>query len=364
MLEVGLKPLEPYVNAVTDWRCLCLKCDQVVTSRYNRVQQGSGCPLCAYKAGGMKIRLSESRALEKLREYNLEALEPYQKSDMQWKCRCLLCGETVYPKLKNLQRGDGGCFNCGIKKAGKSNSLTQSEAFRIAMDAGFEPLEPYVNALTKWKLQHKVCNAIVFPKLNSIQNTPPNRSGCAVCSGHQVELGFNDLNTTNPTLAREAFGWDTTKFTSGSNAKKRWVCDAGHSWSAVIADRASGHGCPSCTKNGYDPNKDGYLYFLWHPIWEMYQIGITNNPDNRIKSHRSLGWELQEIRGPIDGLLAQKLEASVLRMLKAQGADLANDQVAGKYDGYSEAWSKSTFEVKSIVELVQLTESIADDSND
>ena len=43
-------------------------------------------------------------------------------------------------------------------------------------------------------------------------------------------------------------------------------------------------------------------------------------------------------------------------MLKAKGADLSNAKIAGKFDGYSEAWSKSTFEVKSIKELMRLTE--------
>jgi hypothetical protein len=43
-------------------------------------------------------------------------------------------------------------------------------------------------------------------------------------------------------------------------------------------------------------------------------------------------------------------------MLKSKGADLSNEKIAGKFDGYSEAWSKSTFEVRSIKELMRLTE--------
>lgn len=43
-------------------------------------------------------------------------------------------------------------------------------------------------------------------------------------------------------------------------------------------------------------------------------------------------------------------------MLKANGADLSNGIIAGKFDGYSEAWSKSTFEVNSIKELMRMTE--------
>ena len=58
----------------------------------------------------------------------------------------------------------------------------------------------------------------------------------------------------------------------------------------------------------------------------------------------------------MDGHIAREWETAILRMLKHLGADLSNTKIAGKFDGYSEAWSKSTFEVKSIKELMRLTE--------
>jgi hypothetical protein len=88
----------------------------------------------------------------------------------------------------------------------------------------------------------------------------------------------------------------------------------------------------------------------------MIQIGITNYPDQRLGLHKKLGWEIVELRGPMDGHLSQQWERAILRMLKAKGADLSNDKIAGKFDGYSEAWSKSTFQVSSIKELMRLTE--------
>jgi len=94
----------------------------------------------------------------------------------------------------------------------------------------------------------------------------------------------------------------------------------------------------------------------------MFQIGITNNPDRRLSQHKKLGWEPIELRGPMDGHLTQQWETAILRMLKAKGADLSNSKIAGKFDGYSEAWSKSTFEVSSIKELMRLTEEFESDS--
>jgi hypothetical protein len=88
----------------------------------------------------------------------------------------------------------------------------------------------------------------------------------------------------------------------------------------------------------------------------MLQIGITNDPDSRLTKHARLGWELLELRGPMDGHLTQQWETGILRMLKAKGADLSNSKIAGKFDGYSEAWSKSTFKADSIKELMRLTD--------
>jgi hypothetical protein len=88
----------------------------------------------------------------------------------------------------------------------------------------------------------------------------------------------------------------------------------------------------------------------------MLQIGITNNPEKRLGQHKKRGWEILENRGPMDGHLTQQWETAILRMLRAKGADLSNSKIAGKFDGYSEAWSKSTFPVKSIKELMRLTE--------
>lgn len=58
----------------------------------------------------------------------------------------------------------------------------------------------------------------------------------------------------------------------------------------------------------------------------------------------------------MEGHLIQQWEKAILRMLKAKGADLSNSKIAGKFDGYSEAWSKSTFDAKSIKELMRFTE--------
>lgn len=194
---------------------------------------------------------------------------------------------------------------------------------------------------------------------HTYEMTVSNRSyghGCPYCSGRLVIPGVNDLATLRPDLANEAVEWDPTEVGPGSNRIKLWRCEFGHSWKSTIVDRSNGHGCPSCSKTGFDPNKKAFLYLLIQPDWELFQVGITNNLKRRLVEHKRLGWELLDTRGPLDGYQAREWETAILIMLKGNGADLQNKGIAGTYNGYSEAWSKSTFNVKSIKELMRLTE--------
>jgi hypothetical protein len=183
------------------------------------------------------------------------------------------------------------------------------------------------------------------------------RNGCPTCGNRVVLAGFNDLESRYPKLAKESYGWNPKTVIFATTARKKWKCAEGHIWVSTVKNRSQlGRGCPSCATSGFDPNEEGWLYFIQHANWQMLQIGITNHIDRRMAFHKNLGWEIIEIRGPIDGLGARNWETSILKMLRAKKADLGNNKVAGRFEGYSEAWSQSTFPVKSIKEIMKLTE--------
>lgn len=63
--------------------------------------------------------------------------------------------------------------------------------------------------------------------------------------------GYNDLESQNPTLAKE---WDYDRNTSSpsdvtvaSGKKVWWRCSKGHEWEATISKRSNGRGCPYCS---------------------------------------------------------------------------------------------------------------------
>jgi len=54
------------------------------------------------------------------------------------------------------------------------------------------------------------------------------------------------LAITHPDLAAQAYGWDASSLTAGSNRKVQWKCDLGHVWDAIVNSRQRGNGCPVC----------------------------------------------------------------------------------------------------------------------
>jgi predicted GIY-YIG superfamily endonuclease len=91
---------------------------------------------------------------------------------------------------------------------------------------------------------------------------------------------------------------------------------------------------------------------LIQPNWEIYQIGITNDFQERFKRHKKNKFELLELRGPMDGHTAQELETAILRYLKRQKADLSPEHIAGKFDGYTESWTMDSYKVNNLKELI------------
>jgi len=76
--------------------------------------------------------------------------------------------------------------------------------------------------------------------------------GCPYCSGRYAIKGYNDLQTVNPTLAKEwnyenNNGLTPADVTPNSDKKVWWKCSEGHQWQATIGSRNKGSGCPYCS---------------------------------------------------------------------------------------------------------------------
>ncbi len=302
----------------------------------------------------LPLSVTHPQLAEELLEEDPDSITAGSHKKLRWKCNLGHFWDAV---VSDRARGQGCAVCAGRQIQLGYNDLSTTHPDLATQADGWNPQT--VTAGSRKTLGWKC--SLGHSWSARVDSRTGNSRGCPFCGkgkgGKKVEMGVNDLASLFPSIASEAVDWDPSKLTAGSSKIVKWACSEGHTWNAKVANRVGlGRGCPTCAKHGFNPSIDGFLYLLMHRAREMFQVGITNFPDQRTSQHNKAGWEVLEIRGPMDGLLTQQWETAILRMLKAKGADLSNAKIAGKFDGYSEAWSKSTFEVGSIKELMKMTE--------
>lgn len=353
--DKGLIALEKYVNSSTALKCRCLKCGNIQSIKFEYINKVHGCSVCGLKLGGLKGRVSQEKAFKTMHSLNLEPLEPYELSDKKWKCRCLQCGSIVYPTYAGATAGKRGCTKCGYSSSAESRRTPEKNAIEILKSAGFEPLEPYRNANTKWKSKCTTCGKISNPQLASLKHQ---ESGCRHCAPNApIDPQFaTELMTKAQLKPLEPFKSGTSKWKSeclrcgrvvhpafskvqegqsgcrhcgylimaGKNRTPeteavaimikaqlkplepytrdgdRWKCEClkcGHTVYPMLTNiKQNNGGCMYCAIKGIDFNKPAYLYLLSHLEFGALKVGVGNSQagkkNDRIKRLMKFGWEV------------------------------------------------------------------------
>jgi hypothetical protein len=310
---------------------------------------GRGCPICSGRQvlfGLNDLATTHPELAAQADGWDPTTLSAGSDEKVGWKCAL---GHTWKAAISSRSGNQRACPVCSNKLVLPGfNDLATTHPELAAQADGWDPTTLTAGSHKKvgWKcaLGH-TWNAVVGSRSIGL--------GCPVCAGKLVLLGFNDLATTHPELAAQADGWDPTTLTAGSSTKKvQWRCEQNHLWKALVRDRSRGIGCPSCSSGGFDPNQSGWLYLIDHDALNMFQIGISNVPKRRLGEHSSRGWEVMEVRGPMEGHLAQDLETAILHALERRGAVLGHKAQIEKFDGYSEAWTKDSLKVSNLKQLL------------
>ena len=113
---------------------------------------------------------------------------------------------------------------------------------------------------------------------------------------------FQPISLSHPEIAAQAYGWDPSTLSSGSNEAKEWMCPKGHVYDSQVAKRAMrGQGCPFCSghrvlagfndiptshpeiakeANGWDPTKisaGSNKKLSWEcPIGHIYESRVAD----------------------------------------------------------------------------------------
>lgn len=338
------------------WRCdLGHEWSTTIDSRAGKRE--TGCPYCAYKQvfpGFNDLATTHPHLVAEANGWDPTTVIAGTNKLLSWKCSSGHIWETK--GTARASRGarvkpDSGCPICSGNVVLKGfNDLATTHPELAAAAVGWDP-----TTISKGHQGKKTWKCELGHTWDSTPNPLTQGGWCPYCAGKKVLVGYNDLGTTHPDIAAQAEGWDPRTVSMGHAKKKKWRCAEGHIWNAPVAARASaGQGCPSCAKSGFDPNKDGYLYFLEHHDWDMLQVGITNVPKDRLKTHEKLGWTVVAVRGPMDGNLTRELESAALRVAERRGAVFANKTGVANFTGWTEAWLKSSFPVATMAELMDL----------
>lgn len=187
-------------------------------------------------------------------------LAPSSNKKVWWKCseNPLHSWATSVNSRDNNQNGCGVCSNSVVISGVNDISVSHPEIFNqlhINMNEKFSIETSNLAFGTKKKVWWK-CDK--FPHhywLSSVSDRTGKGNGCAMCSGHYIVTGVNDLSVTNPEIynqlhqvmnARENI--DSTKLSSFTHTKLWWKCnkDGSHYWLDSVGHRAGSRGCAMC----------------------------------------------------------------------------------------------------------------------
>jgi Probable Zinc-ribbon domain len=322
-----------------------------------RTSSCSGCPYCARQRvlpGVNDLATTNPTLAAQAVGWDPSLVMPGSGGKYRWRCDL---GHEWVAYLNHRARGVG-CPYCANQKVWPGfNDLQTIEPGLAAQAHGWDPSQVLAGSSKKleWVCSLGHTWVATVDSRRGIQ-----ASGCPYCSNNRVLAGFNDMATTHPELAEEADGWDPRTVIAGQRARLLWKCSQGHpSFKMPSFKRVSGQGCPACAKFGFNPGKPGWLYLFEHELWGLLQIGITNVPDQRLAKHQASGWRLLDLRGPMPGEVAREWEQSILRSIRRRGVNTGPKHIAGKFDGYSEAWLQDDLPVhflKSLTDLVHADE--------
>ena len=321
--------------------------------------KGMGCPICSNQLllkGFNDLKTTHPKLAKEADGWDPTKVIAGTAKTLKWKGKYGHTWEAIgFSRVRGNKGIGSNCPVCSNQKVFIGFNDFKTTHPKLAKFADGWDTTKYVagsRKIVKWK-------CINNHKWQAPINIRVKNKSCAYCSGDLLWKGFNDLKSTHPSIAKQAYKWDPSSLMAGSTQKVRWKDKEGHIWKTSVSIRTRKmrpSDCPTCAATGFDGNKKGWFYLLYHPKWELFQVGITNYPKERIALHKGRGWVQIDLKGPIKGSKARIIEKTVLQSLKKGGAKIIKKTSLKKFDGYSEAWSKSTFPVKSSKELMRLTE--------
>ena len=244
------------------WKCK--KCGYSWQSTVDNRAKGRGCAKCSNRI--IETGISDTATLypqllkkwdfEKNKGFSLSHIHPGSAKNYWWKCD--KCGHEFRAEVRNMVENSDMCAVCSgkIAKPGYNDVATLYPDIIKHWDYAKNTVSPTTirpgNSKDKYWWKHAVCG---HEWDESVADCIKRGGKCPYCNGRRILVGFNDIATKFPHLAKE---WNyekngdllPTQISAGSNRTVWWKCSiCGHEWRSSIYNRIKfGCSCPKCKK--------------------------------------------------------------------------------------------------------------------
>lgn len=269
---------------------------------------GGGCPYCSNQkllAGFNDLATTHPEIALELSAYknSLTASEVFAGSEKKLWWQCKDFDHAYESVVKDKVGKNTGCPFCSGNRVlqGFNDIATTHPEFAIEFSSS-RNMEITVNNIAIGSGRKVWWECLEYKHLYQASPTERKRGqGCVYCAGKKVLRGFNDFNTTHPSIAVEFNedlnqGLSVHSISQGMTKLVWWKCPAyGHDYQSRVYNRTYGQGCPYCSGNkvlkGFND------LFTTHPALSKEFLILENAPLHpgvvSSGSHSKVWWKCQ-----------------------------------------------------------------------
>lgn len=364
MREKGVEPLVAYPGSNEQWKCRCLKCEEIVYPRYDTVvnRGNGGCDFCAKRAAGAtRFAEAEGRYLALAEKLGFEPKAPYPGAQGDWLLKCKTCGETKLRRAAGLSQMKS-CGPCGLtRRLAKKLAADKVKADALLDKHNVRPRGEFKG----WgKTYPGVCLVCKKPTKSSPRRIESGGHACFNCSRDVGAKKRRDATHTPEEAAQLMLdaGCKVDEVTAYPGVVRSWpgrCTSCGLRTNANLGNVKSGHGvCRPCSMSEADSAFDYFgpalLYFLEHESLNHYKIGIMGSETNRLTAHSSNGWSVIETWDFDYGYEANYVEQYCLEAIYESGVSSKVSKKDMPQGGHKETFMRGQIEREDVFSLVLL----------
>lgn len=195
----------------------------------------------------MPRQIDPQEAAEVMRRAGADPLEPYPGSRVGWRVRCFTCGSENRPHYSSVKQGTGACRRCGNRTAREKNRQGYESATASRLQKfGFEAVGEVQSQKMLVEVRCLACGKVSLKKVQDI------RAVCQCSRPRRPIPQGQSLADARPEVVnswdRERNDCDPSEVSRGSNTKRFFLCELGHSYQMSVSSWSrQGRRCPVCS---------------------------------------------------------------------------------------------------------------------